>query len=212
MIYLIDMRIPELKPKSADFEDGKEEIATPDCDIPGCPFGGLHRAPKSRSLDEYYTFCTDHVVEYNKNWNYFEGMSQRDIEEHMYGAMTWDRPTWVSNLNAGLGPDYLKQRVYEGIRMDGFDMGGNFNSEDSKQKYNFRSALPAPEVEALATMNLEPPVDWAEIRKQYKMLVKKHHPDVSTNKEEDAETIKKINLAYSILRVAYQKFEKLEKR
>jgi hypothetical protein len=206
------MRIPDLKPKSADFNDHEQkDVSTPDCDIPGCPFGGLHRAPKSRDLDEYYNFCTDHVTEYNKNWNYFEGMSQRDIEEHMYRAMTWDRPTWVSNLTNGMGADYLKQRVYEGIRMDGFDMGGSFNKEDT-EKQRARINMPAPEVDALDTLGLEPPVEWSEIRKQYKKLVKKHHPDVSEQKDEDVEKIKQINLAYSILRVAYQKFEKLEKK
>lgn len=205
------MRIPELKPYSVDFKSEKEaQPINRHCDVPGCPHAGDHKAPKSRALDEYYYFCVDHVREYNNNWNYFEGMNQKDIEQHMYNTMTWDRPTWASTM-AGIDPDQLRARVYEGIRMDGFSMGGGYKTE-SDEGSEFRSDLPAPEVEAMATLGLEPPLTWSEIQKQYKTLVKKHHPDVSDNKEDDIELIKKINLAYSILRIAYQKYEKLEPR
>lgn len=205
------MHIPDLKPKSPDFrhENDRHEVESRDCDIPGCPFGGLHRAPKSRALNEYYYFCKDHVSEYNRNWNFFEGMSQAEIENHMYRTMTWDRPTWESTMTS-INPEYLKKRVYEGIRMDGFDMGGRYKSQnDNSGRYN--ANMPAPELDALSTLDLEPPVDWTAIKTQYKKLVKQHHPDVQGDKTDD-ETIKKINIAYSILKVAYQKFETLEKK
>lgn len=205
------MHIPDLKPKSPDFnQDNDTEVQSRDCDIPGCPFGGLHRAPKSRSLDEYYYFCMDHVSEYNRNWNFFEGMSQTEIENHMYRTMTWDRPTWESTMTS-INPEYLKKRVYEGIRMDGFDMGGGFKADQDGSSNRYRSNLPAPEMDALSALDLEPPVDWNDIKQQYKKLVKKYHPDVNSDKDED-EMIKKINIAYSILKVAYQKFETYEKK
>ncbi len=206
------MHIPDLKPKSPDFrqESDRPEVESQDCDIPGCPFGGLHRAPKSRALNEYYNFCLDHVTEYNKNWNFFEGMSQSEIEHHMYRTMTWDRPTWESTMTS-INPEYLKKRVFEGIRMDGFDMGGSFSGGQNDNSGKYNSNLPAPELDALSVLGLEPPVDWPKIRTQYKKLVKEHHPDVKDDKGED-EMIKKINIAYSILKVAYQKFEVLEKK
>lgn len=204
------MRIPELKPLSPDFmTDQETKHLAQHCDIPGCPGEGQFKAPKNRALDSYYRFCIDHVQEYNKNWNFFEGMSQAEIEAHMYRTMTWDRPTWDSTIS-GLNPDHLKARVYEGLRMDGFTMGGKYGQSDAGYEGQY-TTLPAPEIDALATLGLDPPVDWESIRRQYKRLVKKHHPDVSRNKERDAELIKKINLAYSILKIAAQKFETLEK-
>lgn len=203
------MRIPELKPLSPHFiSDQEEKILTQHCDIPGCPGEGGFKAPKSRALDEYYCFCMDHVREYNENWDFFEGMSQAEIETHMYRNMTWDRPTWDSTIY-GINADHLRTRVYEGIRMDGFTMGGKYSQSEAGYEGQY-TTLPAPELDALATLGLEPPVDWPSVRKQYKKLVKKHHPDVSINKERDAELIKKINLAYSILKISYQKFETLE--
>ena len=211
MLYLYMMQIPELKPHSPDFNEKQEaEVIIRPCDIPGCPGGGDFKAPKSRALNEYYFFCMDHVREYNQNWNFFEGMSQKEIETHMYRTMTWDRPTWESTIY-GVRPDHLRQRVYEGLRMDGLNMGSDFNHNENTAGYEGHySTLPAPEMDALSTLGLSPPINWDTIRTQYKKMVKKHHPDVSQNKDRDAEIIKKINIAYSILKVAYQKFEKLD--
>lgn len=204
------MRIPDLKPFSADFQSERDTQAIEqECDVPNCPGDGIHRAPKTRALDEYYNFCIDHVREYNNNWNYFEGMSQQDVEQHMYSTMTWDRPTWASTIaGMGMNPDGLRARVYEGIRVDGFSMGGDYQEENSRQD-NYEPTIPQPEIDALATLDLAPPVTWDCIRRQYKKLVKKHHPDISG--DEEGEKIKQINLAYSILKIAYSKFEKLEK-
>ena len=63
------------------------------CDVPSCKHSGEYRAPKTRALDEYYNFCLEHVQEYNKNWDFFDGMSRAEIENHMYNTFLWDRPT-----------------------------------------------------------------------------------------------------------------------
>ena len=51
------------------------------CDAPGCKEEGQHPAPKSRrKANERYYFCLEHVREYNKAWNYFEGMTPGAVE------------------------------------------------------------------------------------------------------------------------------------
>jgi hypothetical protein len=65
------------------------------CDAPGCREPGEHRAPKSRDrLEDYYWFCLDHVRSYNKQWNYYEGVSPEELEQAIRRSTTWDRPTW----------------------------------------------------------------------------------------------------------------------
>ena len=59
------------------------------CDYPECPECGEFRAPKDRSLREYYWFCLKHVTQYNKNWDFYLGLSADEIEEstisdHLY--------------------------------------------------------------------------------------------------------------------------------
>jgi hypothetical protein len=84
----------KLKDNSPEFaEDKKAKPVFHHCDMPGCKAPGEFRAPKDRGLKEYYHFCMDHVREYNAAWDFFEGMSQSDIEAHVRESMFGDRPT-----------------------------------------------------------------------------------------------------------------------
>lgn len=180
------------------------------CQAPGCAAHGEFRAPKSReTLRDYYWFCLDHVRTYNGAWDYFKGMSQGEIERHMYNTMIWDRPTWHSSF-AGTVDARLKQRIYERF-MDSdapfadFSFKGGDNT-DEQTRFSGLPAAPAPEIEALAVMGLSPPVDWDRIRARYKHLAKAHHPDRTGNDKTSEELLKKINLAYSVLKVAWHKY------
>ena len=48
------------------------------CDREGCTEPGDRPAPKSPNSPERWYFCETHAGEYNRNWNYFEGLSAED--------------------------------------------------------------------------------------------------------------------------------------
>ena len=48
------------------------------CDREGCNEPGDRPAPKSPNSPERWYFCETHAGEYNRNWNYFEGLSAED--------------------------------------------------------------------------------------------------------------------------------------
>ena len=48
------------------------------CDRHGCTEPGDRPAPKSPNSPERWYFCEAHAAEYNKNWNYFEGLSAEE--------------------------------------------------------------------------------------------------------------------------------------
>lgn len=48
------------------------------CDHQGCGKPGDCPAPKSPWTKDKWWFCKDHAAEYNKNWNYFAGMSDEE--------------------------------------------------------------------------------------------------------------------------------------
>ncbi|MDB5685110.1 MAG: heat shock protein DnaJ protein [Sphingomonas bacterium] len=48
------------------------------CDRHGCDQPGDRPAPKSPNSPERWYFCETHAGEYNRNWNYFEGLSAED--------------------------------------------------------------------------------------------------------------------------------------
>ena len=73
------------------------EIEDKLCDWEDCMLQGTYRAPKDRFVSQtkfHYYFCIHHIRIYNKNYNYYEGMSEQEITEDLKADQTWRRPTW----------------------------------------------------------------------------------------------------------------------
>ncbi|APG62658.1 molecular chaperone DnaJ [Sphingorhabdus lutea] len=51
------------------------------CDRHGCDDAGVCPAPKSPNSPERWMFCATHAAEYNKNWDYFAGLSKEEAEK-----------------------------------------------------------------------------------------------------------------------------------
>lgn len=48
------------------------------CDRHGCDQPGDRPAPKSPNSRDRWYFCETHAAEYNRNWNYFEGLNAEE--------------------------------------------------------------------------------------------------------------------------------------
>lgn len=161
------------------------------CDHPDCADAGIHRAPRSReTLASYYWFCLDHVREYNKAWNFYANMTDAEVEAERRKDTFWHRPTWPLGRNVG---------SEEALR-DPFGLFEENNSPDGgtdRAQAAFREN--APELAALATMDLKPPVTIDILKARYKVLVKQHHPDANGGDKQAEERLKEINQAYATL-------------
>ncbi len=51
------------------------------CDRHGCDEPGNCPAPKSPNSKDRWYFCEKHAGEFNKNWNYFEGLTKEEAAE-----------------------------------------------------------------------------------------------------------------------------------
>lgn len=51
------------------------------CDREGCTEVGDRPAPKAPNSPERWYFCEAHAAEYNKNWNYFAGLSAEEAAQ-----------------------------------------------------------------------------------------------------------------------------------
>ena len=70
----------------------KAAEAVPQCDWPDCPRPGPHKAPMGRGHEgKFYNYCTAHVQEYNKSYNYFSGMKDDDVQEFQRNARLGER-------------------------------------------------------------------------------------------------------------------------
>ncbi len=174
------------------------------CDHPGCREAGVYRAPKSRDqLNQYYWFCLEHVRAYNKAWNYYEGFSGEALEEEARRSTTWDRPSWPFGTGKKPHP-----RAYAGAGYN--DPFGVFEGDDplaggaggprQDTKDPNRPSSGSPEAAAMRLMGLEPPVTMEALKRRYKELVKRHHPDANGGDKAAEERLKLINEAYTTLK------------
>lgn len=199
-----------LKPNSPDYADpAKPQSAVRHCDMPYCPNEGTFRAPKDRSLSDHYWFCQDHITEYNRAWNFFDGMNQREVEEHILNSMFGDRPTWRYDAD-GMAEENLRRKAWEFHGTGSTDEGAHRAWQEYQEKGNKVDSQSA-EFEALAIFGLEPPVNLEDIKQRYKELAKKHHPDANQGCPKSEELLKQVNMAYTVLKLAFQKFDQLEK-
>ena len=103
------------------------------CDWNNCKEEGLYKAPKERdNSKDYRLLCLKHVKEFNKNWNYFTGMSDQQILDFLRSDMTWHKPTQSfsssDNFFKVLWSNALKDE------MDKFKFNNDFNNMNKFNK------------------------------------------------------------------------------
>jgi hypothetical protein len=128
-------------------------------------------------------------------------MSDREVEDHVVRSHYGDRPTWRYDVE-GSAEENIRRRAWQAY---------NF-TEKEPPKNGQKVTVSTPEGEALAIMGLETPVTLEDIKARYKSLVKIHHPDVNRGNAESEELLKSINMAYTILKLAYEQFRILPER
>lgn len=72
-------------PKWGGYGADRETITVRECDYEGCNEKADHPAPKSPLSDHKWWFCERHAGEYNRNWNFFEGMTTEEAQAYAQG-------------------------------------------------------------------------------------------------------------------------------
>jgi hypothetical protein len=65
-------------PRWRGYGSGREATQVRLCDRHGCEEPGNCPAPKSPNNPERWYFCETHAGEYNRGWNYFEGLNAEE--------------------------------------------------------------------------------------------------------------------------------------
>ena len=177
----------------------KRDARTRACDWPGCPGEGEFRTSKSpRNMDEQVWYCSDHIREHNKAWNYFEGLSDDEVEAVIKNDTVWQRPTWKLGSNAS---DEAKAKAFfDGTRIrDDFGVLNEDVDPRTKPQQQRTFHPDTPEGKAFALLDLSLPVTEEELKARYKKLVKRHHPDANNGCKDAEETFKQIVQAYEVV-------------
>ncbi len=156
------------------------------CDCEGCTKAGIYRAPKDRNLKEYYWFCLEHVQEYNAKWNYYSGLDEDEETVKAKAKMHFN----------GFRSKVKYQRGYK--FKDAFGFFSEYAEELSEASpENF---FTAEERRYIAVMEMDyKDLNLENLKKQYKKLVKKYHPDINQDDKDAEEKFKQLTNAYSAL-------------
>lgn len=164
----------------------EEETPThPPCQEANCNQPGIHKAPKDRH-GNYYQFCLEHVKAYNTRWNYYAGMDDHKVDAELRADTGWRRPTWPLGSN--------RFRPHHFTIHDPLDM-------DIKSVKDVQKPTLHPDLEdALNVLAIAWPIDLMQLKKHYKILVKKYHPDTNQHDPSAEGKLKDINLAYQTIK------------
>jgi hypothetical protein len=191
-------------PPDVELFPGAQEPGTSHrCAWKGCASAGEYRAPKDRHLREHYLFCLPHVRAYNAQWDFHQGLSPVELEAELREASTWGRPTWkLGTLGAGArsGPHGPKGWTGNFRVDDPLGLGAETPFDDRRKARKPQAG--EPETQALKVLDLAHPVTLEALRRRYKDLAKKYHPDANGGSVEAETRMKVINAAYRTLRAA----------
>ena len=161
------------------------------CEAPGCNQPGQYRAPKSPdSLDDFYWFCRDHVREYNLKWNFFNGATEEEMEAQIDKDRVWGRETRPFSENK----DEAKAWARLGVDDPHQVLGDNATRNPGRQATGRK--LPPTERRALDILEAKDSWTKAEIRKQYKALIKVLHPDMNGGDRSDEDRLQEVVWAW----------------
>ncbi|WP_181704541.1 J domain-containing protein [Chthonobacter rhizosphaerae] len=179
----------------------------PPCEWEGCDLAGEHKAPKGRGQEgKYHRFCIDHVRLYNKSYNYFAGMGDDAIQAYQRDALTGHRPTWTMGVNrwgqaadgtrdATVSPDATVHDPF-GMFHGSRPAGSHARVETPKRRVSSATQ------KAFDTLGVDIDADKADIKAQFKVLVKRHHPDANGGDRTSEERLRQIIQAYNYLKAA----------
>ena len=178
-------------------DESRENI----CDFPGCHLDGLYKAPKGpRQLRDYYYFCLEHVRDYNRSWNFNEGLNEEELEQMIRRSTTWERPSWPFGAREADISSLFNNEIRDVFGLfEGNDIRYQKKQENKERQFLY-SHLDSHQLNALSIMGLELPIELEELKSKYKDLVKLNHPDRNGGDKEAEERLKLINEAYTTLK------------
>lgn len=190
--------------KTASKRSGRKAQPTPQvehhqCEVAGCTLSGEYRAPRQRSVRDddtpsrFHLFCLEHVREYNKQWDFFRGMSSEEIDQFRKDALGGHRPTWQRGMHLQSDTERLRAAI------------GAFLSGE-KQAQGMDISLPPPPkhlAKALQLLEVTHPASVRDIKQGFKRLVKLTHPDLNPNDVAAEARFKELNNAYHVLLKEY---------
>ncbi len=192
-----DIRIRKPMKLSAAKEEPKP------CEWEGCVADGKCKAPKSRdNPGEFHWFCEKHAAEYNKNWNFFEGMSDGEQRAFQDAAKHGHRPTW----NFGAKGGSRESATITRNNRFGAKSSETYHERRTRARRQYAAeasyAASEPIKKAYEEMDLNVKATPQEVRAKYAELVRRYHPDSNGGDRSAEARLSSVVKAYKVLKTA----------
>ena len=166
------------------------------CDWNNCNKIGDYKAPIEKdNSKKYRMLCLNHVREFNKNWNYFEGMNDDQIYEFLKSDITWHKPTQSFSSSDNFFKILWNNALKDEINKSKFN-----NQFIHMKKFRFNNN----DIKAFSILGVSIGIKWEGIQEKFKKLVKKFHPDMNAGNKKYEDKLKVITLAYTQLKNTYR--------
>ena len=167
------------------------------CDWNNCMEIGEFKAPIEKDNSKNFRLlCLNHIKEFNKNWNYFAGMDDKQIYEFLKSDMTWHKPTQSFSSS-----DNFFKVLWNNALKDDVTNGKFDPSFDHMRQYRFDQN----DIKAFKILGINVGLKWDKIQEKFKKLVKKLHPDMNAGNKKFEDKLKVVTLAYNQLKITYRK-------
>ena len=194
---------PKARPKlkNGRFHGRVEHADGRRCESPDCKEAGEFRAPRSPrpERDGYHWFCLEHVRAFNAGYDYFKGLSTEEAASARTGHPSWDGATKPFATNADpsrVDPSRMNIHDPHGIFSALKGRGSRFGAAPARPD---GVCLSAKDRQALKTLGLAEDATLDAIKKQYKRLARRYHPDTNGGDRSQEHELHKVIDAYTHL-------------
>lgn len=133
-------------PRWRGYGSSRETVKVRICDREGCTEQGSCPAPKSPNSPDRWMFCATHAAEYNRNWNYFEGLSEEEAQQReareradAAGYTTSVHQKWAERGDEGRSGDEMRA-------LDLFDLSPEASMDDVRRAWRALAKETHPDV------------------------------------------------------------------
>ena len=173
------------------------------CDQDGCDEKAVVRASKSpRETNVKVWLCAAHARAHNAQWNFFEGLSEKEAEAARLSNIYGDRPTWAMGKNER-ARTASRARGPAGIR-DAFGLFTEAVKTAARTPIAMRDGRPLSKLQqkAFETLDLAVTAPAADIRRRYAEMLRRFHPDANGGDRSAETQLQNVVKAHQILKKA----------
>ena len=133
-------------PRWRGYGSSRETTEVRLCDRHGCDEPGDCPAPKSPNSPDRWYFCQRHAAEYNKGWDYFEGLDKEQKEERALAERQESAGYAEASHHGWSGSGDGSRSADEMLALEVLELEADADFETVKKAYRTKAKLVHPDV------------------------------------------------------------------